>query len=309
MVKTLSVSSQQNFLGKLSLTWCSDKKQRTKVLRIMGPPKPDSKKRKQLTKEEAEYEKLQHTMQNADYFMNREQSDKEAKKLLLEYGQNEKVSNVKDVHQTIFQTDIDRLSTDDTLQDHEKYLNSTVLAFSLAEATRNLDLWDFLGIVVFSVHFFTCITAPHLLRKHEKSYEQVRNLHLLLDLFARKIVVVPIHSFSHWSLAVVVRPDSLLSGGSENVCKIYHLDSLKRFPLHDTRDIGFRLKQYMLSVWLDDRDNPRKDSISETQMRVAMEKIPVHAVSDNAQQENDFDCGTYMSLYFKKIVALYSVQR
>jgi Ulp1 family protease len=116
------------------------------------------------------------------------------------------------------------------------------------------------------------------MRNHEKSYEQVLNWHRLFDFFAQKIVVVPINSVCHWTLAVIVGPDSLLSGGSEHVCTIYHLDSLKRFPLHDTRDIGFRLKQYMLSVWLDDRNNHRKNSISESQMRVAIFNIPVFAV-------------------------------
>ena len=276
------------------------------------------KKEKKLSKEEAAgLKRLLETLQNAESSIERENTEKSknvTKKskggVLLEYGKHEKVPNMRDISQSIFQSDIDRLSIEDTKTDYEKYLNSTLIQLSLLEAARNVGLWgDFLGIVIFSVQFFTRITSPHVIMNHDKSYAEVRNWHLDFDLFAQKIGVVPIHSVCHWSLAVVVRPDSLLSGVSENVCTIYHLDSLKRYNLHDTADIGFHLKQYMLSVWLDDRNKPRKDSISESQMRMAIANIPVFAVSDLAQQENLFDCGTYVSLFFKKIVGLYSLKR
>ena len=240
-----------------------------------------------------------------------EKSNKKQKpKTLLEYSSGVTgIRNISCLHQTICQTDIDRLVVEKGKDGSMMFFNSTLLHFSFSEWSRLFGLWgDFVGIVILSTLFYTQISSLNVLN-HDKSYDNVRNWYTQFDLFAQNIIVVPIHRAIHWTLVVIVNPSSLVSDDAgNNRCAIYHLDSLRKYQLHDTEEIGFLLKQHMLSVWLDER-NPRKGQFSESKMRMAIKSIPV-VVSEVAQQgDNGYDCGTYVSLWFKKLGKLYQVNR
>ena len=261
--------------------------------------------------------KLLELLEKANQKIKEEDDSKSNKKqkslnmTLLEYSPPDAtgIHNISCIQQTICQSDIDRLIVEKNKDDAMMFFNSTLLHFSFSEFSRKLGLWgNLVGLVILSTLFFTQISSSNA-HNYEKSYDNVRNWYIQFDIFAQNIIVAPIHRGYHWSVVFIVYPNSLVSDDVGNHrCAIYHLDSLKRYQLHNTEEIGFLLKQYMLSVWLDER-NPRKGQFSESKMRVAIKNIPVVALSEVAQQDNGYDCGTYVSLWFKKLGEQYKDNR
>lgn len=96
------------------------------------------------------------------------------------------------------------------------------------------------------------------------------------DFLDKDIWLVPIHLHLHWSAVAIVHPRSLVDS-TVNGTMMFHLDSGKRFRLHQTKSICDRINRYLCSMA--HTMNPTPATIS---------KPPVPA------QANESDCGVHM---------------
>ena len=128
------------------------------------------------------------------------------------------------------------------------------------------------GIVFYSSLLYTKLTENGDDRNYYNSYGLVKNWQTKFDPFAQNMLMIPINSSLHWSLCVVVRPNSLLLliiPGSAARCELFLLDPLGDY--HDIEVIGRYVKQNLLSTWLDERNRTRRDEFqNEVAMRVAI---------------------------------------
>jgi len=96
------------------------------------------------------------------------------------------------------------------------------------------------------------------------------------DFLDKDIWLVPIHLHLHWSAVAIVHPRSLVDS-TVNGTMMFHLDSGKRFRLHQTKSICTRINRYL--CFMAHTMNPTPATIS---------KPPVPA------QANESDCGVHM---------------
>ena len=206
----------------------------------------------------------------------------------------------------INKADRERLVVTKKKQAAQMYLSGDLILYSLTldmHAQKLSNGGEHL-ISVLSSHFFTKLLENGG-QNFAEAYDQVLNWNLSTDLFRMKLTLMPICVGMHWTLAVLLDTDKLLLDGSswnenEDTCKFYLLDSLN---MHDVQDVGHRIKQYLLHRWLDVR-NTRRSQVSEANMRCRIGLIEVAKYRVNIQ-ENYYDCGTHVCVFFKRLVTAF----
>ena len=112
---------------------------------------------------------------------------------------------------------------------------------------RNEDAYSLSSIHIFSTHFFSHLTTSGL--PQVESWTRSRNI----DIFQKKIVIIPINEQSHWSLVVIVNPGEIQNSipkvkpnKSGAMPCMFHLDSLQ---IHNTKAHCKKLYQWLEREW------------------------------------------------------------
>lgn len=193
-----------------------------------------------------------------------------------------------------------------------RFFNDELINFGFLHiADSYLDILDH-PFRVLPTTFYTSLTTPYRAigtRKEEQynyldSYCRVINYLKNYDFFGLDWAFVPINDENgiHWSGAIIVRPNSLLSPSAAHACKVLHVDSSP--GSHDTEDIGEVIKHYMLQAFFDDRNAEERDKHDEMKMRRTIAQIEVCRVKAS-QQGNGTDCGAYVDIFFGRLMKAY----
>lgn len=103
----------------------------------------------------------------------------------------------------IFESDLDRL------RDGE-FLNDTLIEFGLKyhlEAVRSRDVALFNSLYVFNTFFYKKLTQS---KRRDDTYKQIRKWTAKVDIFSKRMLVIPINEHVHWYLAIVLNPGKAL---------------------------------------------------------------------------------------------------
>ncbi|KAJ1908779.1 hypothetical protein IWQ60_011531 [Tieghemiomyces parasiticus] len=108
---------------------------------------------------------------------------------------------------TLTARDLPRLSAGE-------FLNDTIIEFYLKILQEQLQVrdTDLAGRVhVFNSFFYTQLTARSTRELDRACHSKVRRWTAKLDLFAKRLLVIPIHEEAHWYLAVICNPGAVLT--------------------------------------------------------------------------------------------------
>ena len=142
---------------------------------------------------------------------------------------------------TIYSGDLDRL-------DEGEFLNDSLVDFWLKHYHvepeqldfSDLPLWQRRDMYIFSSYFFTKLRGGAGVAGVDRWADKLPGL----DLFAKKLLFVPINESLHWSLAIVVNPCSLVTGRPD--ARIMVLDSLH---CHKPTKVVKLLRKYLFHEW------------------------------------------------------------
>lgn len=186
------------------------------------------------------------------------------------------------------------------------YLNDDLLHMQIARSMKNHELvGEQHAIVVYSSNFYTKLTEKKDDNNYLDSYGRVINWCKRQDPFSTILSLLPIHEGLHWSLACIVGLPRLLCNTRDtesSTVKIFHLDPLGAY--HDMEVIGRYIKNFLLSVWLDLRNEARRNQHNEFAMRIAIMNIEVVRLHV-ASQINNYECGIYVCLYSNILMEAY----
>ena len=218
----------------------------------------------------------------------------------------------------VYKTDIDRLSTDTKIKGPQKHLNDEMVEYAiyflflsiLLTTSTSLSTVMKLPWKVLNPHFWQQLTQNTKLSEHNffDSYSLVPNFFKKSNLLALEWVAAPICYGGHWSIVFIIRPNAILpttkSSSSKNSvgCTLIHVDSLGNY--HDTEKIAENLRHHMMLHFLDDRNSMVRDQHNEQVIRRTIAKIPVFKPRPSIQ-ENYFDCGIYVGLFFQRFMMAY----
>uniref|UniRef100_A0A7S3XZ20 Ubiquitin-like protease family profile domain-containing protein n=1 Tax=Heterosigma akashiwo TaxID=2829 RepID=A0A7S3XZ20_HETAK len=143
----------------------------------------------------------------------------------------------------------------------------------------------------FSSHFYTKLEGAGF-GGDRPDHAAVRRWTRGVNLFAKRLVFVPVNQAAHWSLAVVCSPGHLAISPEEfgEPC-VLHLDSLR---LHSGKEVARRLRGYLALEY--EKQYPGGGPVAFTASTMPLVRPPVPS------QGNTSDCGVYVLEYAKRIL-------
>ncbi|KAH6614556.1 hypothetical protein B0J18DRAFT_374119, partial [Chaetomium sp. MPI-SDFR-AT-0129] len=164
--------------------------------------------------------------------------------------------------------------------DDGEWLNDNIVNYGLETLKKKYDDSNN-RVHLFSTHFYTTL-------KKEKSaidYDRVRSWTKKAKLLDKDYVVVPVHEYSHWWMAIICNPGGLDHDIGPCSYRIITLDSLNQ----DHSQAIDRLEKYLLAEFQDKKT--RIITKPAQQLHIKAENIP--------QQNNSYDCGIFILGYFE----------
>ena len=156
---------------------------------------------------------------------------------------------------TIYSGDLDRLNEGEFLNDSlvdfwlkHYHVEPEQLTFSDLPLRERRDMY------VFSSYFFTKLRDGAGVVDVDRWADKLPEF----DLFAKKLLFVPINESLHWSLAIVVNPCSLAEGKPD--ARIMVLDSL---CCHKPKKVVKLLRTYLFHEWRKREDKDKKAKASQ----------------------------------------------
>ena len=181
-----------------------------------------------------------------------------------------------------------------------EYLNDAIINFHLAYlAQEKLSDDNKKDVHIFSTHFYTKLSNVPKKKKGEstnksrgeRAYERVQSWTKKIDLFSKKLVIVPICEDNHWYVLLICNPGCVDSPPDERLVRgdpyFIVMDSLGGY--HTTALSAMR--SYLRYEYLARKGRP----LSLTKEKMGEVEAPV------PEQDNDCDCGVYLLHYIELI--------
>ena len=181
-----------------------------------------------------------------------------------------------------------------------EYLNDAIINFHLAYlAQEKLSDDNKKDVHIFSTHFYTKLSNVPKKKKGEstsktrgeRAYERVKRWTKEVDLFSKKLVVIPICEDNHWYVLLICSPGCIDSPTDERLVRgdpyFIVMDSLGGY--HTTALSAMR--SYLRYEYLERKGRPL--SLTKEKMGELEASVP--------EQDNDCDCGVYLLHYIELI--------
>ena len=181
-----------------------------------------------------------------------------------------------------------------------EYLNDAIINFHLAYlAQEKLSDDNKKDVHIFSTHFYTKLSNVPKKKKGESSsktrgeraYERVKRWTKEVDLFSKKLVVIPICEDNHWYVLLICNPGCIDSPADERLVRgdpyFIVMDSLGGY--HTSALSAMR--SYLRYEYLERKGKPL--SLTKEKMGEYEAAVP--------EQDNDCDCGVYLLHYIELI--------
>lgn len=181
-----------------------------------------------------------------------------------------------------------------------EYLNDAIINFHLAYlAQEKLSDDNKKDVHIFSTHFYTKLSNVPKKKKGEstsktrgeRAYERVKRWTKEVDLFSKKLVVIPICEDNHWYVLLICNPGCIDSPPDERLVRgdpyFIVMDSLGGFHTSALST----MRSYLRYEYLARKGRPL--SLTNEKMGELEAAVP--------EQDNDCDCGVYLLHYIELI--------
>ena len=174
----------------------------------------------------------------------------------------------------------------------KSWLNDEIINFYIMYSKSNF-LKDESEVLIFSSQFFQSLNTGSL--DSEKRHLKVSRWTKKINIFEKKLIVIPIASNGHWYSIYIMRPDCLVSEEDTGRSFFILMDSKdyeQKYSIEMIRDyLYLEYKCKVLGSIVEDREG-----LSEkfSNIKTLRPQKPI--------QNNDYDCGIYTLVYLEVIL-------